>query len=177
MSLPGDNNAVRRAGAVLTVDLGAIAANWRGLRDAGRAAGRPVDCAAVLKADAYGTGAALVGPRLAAEGCRHFFVAQIDEAIALRAVLPELPIYVLNGLLPGTEGDFVEHGLTPVLNHLGQLNAWRAAAQRFDRPLDAVIHIDTGMHRLGFGAEDTQVLINERGRLRGLRLALLMSHL
>ena len=64
-----------------------------------------------------------------------------------------------------------------MLNHLGQLNAWRAAAQRFNRPLDAVIHIDTGMHRLGFGPEDAQVLINERGRLRGLRLALLMSHL
>jgi alanine racemase len=83
----------------------------------------------------------------------------------------------LNGLLAGTEGDLVEHGLTPALNHLGQLNVWRAAAQRFNRPLDAVIHIDTGMHRLGFGPEDTQVLINERGRLRGLRLALLMSHL
>ena len=84
---------------------------------------------------------------------------------------------MLNGLLAGTEGDFVEHGLTPVLNHLGQLNAWRAAAQRFNRPLDAVIHIDTGMNRLGFGPEDTQALINERGRLRGLRLALIMSHL
>src|ERR671915_535840 len=99
------DDATRRAGAILTVDLGAIAANWRGLRDAGRAAGRPVDCAAVL-------------------------------------------------------------------NHLGQLNAWRAAAQRFNRPLDAIIHIDTGMHRLGFGAEEAQALINERGRLRGLRLAL-----
>ena len=62
---PTDDAATRRAGAILTVDLGAIAANWRGLRDAGRAAGRPVDCAAVLKADAYGTGAAIVGPRLA----------------------------------------------------------------------------------------------------------------
>jgi len=177
MSLPGDNDAVRRAGAVLTVDLGAIAANWRGLRDAGRAAGRPVDCAAVLKADAYGTGATLVGPRLAAEGCRHFFAAHIDEAIALRAVLPELPIYVLNGLLPGTEGDFVEHGLIPVLNHLGQLNAWRAAAQRYSRPLDAVIHVDTGLNRLVFNADEAQVLVNERGRLRGLRLALIISHL
>jgi alanine racemase len=47
---PSDD-ATRRAGAILTVDVGAIAANWRGLRDAGRAAGRPVDCAAVLKAD------------------------------------------------------------------------------------------------------------------------------
>jgi alanine racemase len=167
----------RRAGAILTVDLGAIAANWRGLRDAGRAGGRPIDCAAVLKADAYGTGATVVGPRLAAEGCRHFFVAHLDEAISLRGVVPDHPIYVLNGLLPGTEPDFVEYGLTPVLNHLGQLNAWRAAAQRYSRPLDAVIHIDTGMHRLGLSPEEAQLLAAERGRLRGLRLALLMSHL
>jgi len=172
-----NDDATRRAGAVLTIDLGAIAANWRGLRDAGRAGGRPVDCAGVLKADAYGTGADLVGPRLAAEGCRHFFVAHIDEGIALRRVLAAAPIYILNGLLAGTEGDLVEHGLTPVLNHLGQLNAWRAATQRFNRPLDAVIHVDTGLNRLGFEAEEAQVLINERGRLRGLRLALIMSHL
>jgi alanine racemase len=172
-----DAAQTRRAGAILTVDLGAIAANWRGLRDAGRAGGRPIDCAAVLKADAYGTGATAVGPRLAAEGCRQFFVAHLDEGIALRGVVAEHPIYVLNGLLPGTEPDFVQFGLTPVLNHLGQLNAWRAAAQRYNRPLDAVIHIDTGMHRLGLGPEEAQVLAAERGRLRGLRLALLMSHL
>src|SRR3954454_15007600 len=184
MSSPADSDKVaadaaqtRRAGAILTVDLGAIAANWRGLRDAGRAQGRPVDCAAVLKADAYGTGAALVGPRLAAEGCRHFFVAHIEEGLALRAVVPDHPIYVLNGLLPGTEADFVEAGLTPVLNHLTQLNAWRAAAQRYNRPLDAVIHVDTGMHRLGFSPEEAQALATDRGRLRGLRVALLMSHL
>jgi len=176
MTSPADGDATRRAGALLTVNLAAIAANWRGLRDAGRAAGRQIDCAAVLKADAYGTGATIVGPRLAAEGCRNFFVAHIDEGIALRAVLPEVPIYVLNGLMTNTEADFIEHDLTPVLNHLGQLNAWRAAAQRYNRPLDAVIHIDTGMHRLGFGPDESQVLINERGRLRGLRLALLMSH-
>ncbi|MGD9878623.1 MAG: alanine racemase [Reyranella sp.] len=172
-----DDDPARRAGAILTIDLGAIAANWRGLRDAGRAEGRPIDCAAVLKADAYGTGAAMVGPRLAAEGCRQFFVAHLDEGIALRAVVPDHPICVLNGLLPGTDGDFVEHRLTPALNHLGQLNSWRAAAQRFNRPLDAIIHIDTGMHRLGFPPDEAQVLANERGRLRGLRLALLMSHL
>src|SRR5260221_13880219 len=136
MAAPGDA-PTRRAGAILAIDLGAIAANWRGLRDAGRADGRLIDCAAVLKADAYGTGATMVGPRLAAEGCRQFFIAHIEEGIALRRVLPDLPIYVLNGLLTGTEADFVEHDLTPVLNHIGQLNAWRAAAQRFSRPLDA----------------------------------------
>jgi len=172
-----DDAANRRAGAVLTVNVGAINANWRGLRDAGRVANRQVDCAAVLKADAYGTGARIVGPRLAAEGCRQFFVAHIEEGIALRSAMPEHPICVLNGLLPGTEDDFVAHGLTPALNHLGQLSAWRAAAQRHNRPLDAVIHVDTGMHRLGFSPEEAQVLANERGRLRGLRLALIMSHL
>ena len=177
MSATAENDGTRRAGAILTVDLGAIAANWRGLRDAGRAGGRPIDCAAVLKADAYGTGATVVGPRLAAEGCRQFFVAHIDEGIALRGVVPDHPIYVLNGLLQGTEADFVEFGLTPALNHLGQINAWRAAAQRYSRPLDAVIHIDTGMHRLGLAPEEAQLLVSERGRLRGLRLALLMSHL
>src|SRR3954471_10146650 len=184
MSSPADSDKVaadaaqtRRAGAILTVDLGAIAANWRGLRDGGRAQGRPGDRAAVLKADAYGTGATIVGPRLAAEGCRHFFVAHIEEGLALRTVVPDHPIYVLNGLLPGTEADFVQAGLTPVLNHLTQLNAWRAAAQRYNQPLDAVIHVDTGMHRLGFGPEEAQALASERGRLRGLRLALLMSHL
>ena len=174
---PSADQATRRAGAILTIDLGAIAANWRGLRDAGRAGGKPIDCAAVLKADAYGTGATMVGPRLANEGCRQFFVAHIEEGLALRSVLPDPPIYVLNGLLAGTESDFVEFSLTPVLNHLGQLNAWRAAAQRYSRPLDAVIHIDTGMHRLGFSPEEAQALAGERGRLRGLRLALLMSHL
>jgi alanine racemase len=171
------DDATRRAGAILTVDLGAIAANWRGLRDAGRVASRHVDCAAVLKADAYGTGAAVVGARLAGEGCRQFFVAHLDEGIALRAAVAEHAICVLNGLLPGTEDEFVAHRLTPALNSLGQLNAWRAAAQRFSQPLDAVIHLDTGMHRLGFSPEEAQVLINERGRLRGLRLALIMSHL
>jgi alanine racemase len=177
MSSSVDNDATRRAGAILSVDLAAIAANWRGLRDAGRADGRQVDCAAVLKADAYGTGATIVGPRLAAAGCRQFFVAHIEEGIALRAVVRDHPIYVLNGLLPGTDADFVEFGLTPALNHLGQLNAWRAAAQRYNRPLDAVIHIDTGMHRLGLSPEEAQALANDRARLRGLRLALFMSHL
>src|SRR5438445_13488935 len=98
--MTSDNDATRRAGAILTVDLGAIAANWRGLRDAGRAAGRPVDCAAVLKADGYGPGAAIVGPRLAADGCRQFFVAHLDEDIVWTGAFAEQPIDVLNCMLP-----------------------------------------------------------------------------
>lgn len=165
------------ADAVLRVDLDAIAANWRYLRDLGRIAGRPVDCAAVLKADAYGLGAPQVAQRLFAEGCRHFFVAHADEAIAVRNTVPQGWICVLNGLPPGADADFVELGLVPTLNDLGQVSAWRAAAQRYTRPLDAVIHLDTGMNRLGLTADEATLLANDRMRLRGLRLTLLMSHL
>src|SRR5947207_14294007 len=91
-------NPADRACAILEVDLAGIAANWRLL--ARRV--EPLECAAVVKADAYGVGAALVAPALAAAGCRRFFVATIDEGIALRNVLPQAPeIAVLNGRLAG----------------------------------------------------------------------------
>jgi len=68
------------AGALLTIDLEAIVANWRQLQ----ARVGSADCAAVVKADAYGLGAAQVAPALAAAGCRQFFVAHLDEAIVLK---------------------------------------------------------------------------------------------
>ncbi|HJQ57339.1 MAG TPA: alanine racemase [Vineibacter sp.] len=165
------------ATALLTVDLDGLATNWRYLRDLGRAAGRPVDCAAVLKADGYGLGAVPIARRLFAEGCRHFFVAHADEGIAVRQAVPEAWICVLNGLPPGGDADFVGYGLVPALNDLSQVSAWRSAAQRFAQPLDGVIHLDTGMNRLGLTADEAALLGNDRMRLRGLRLALLMSHL
>jgi len=61
----------------------------------------------VLKADAYGTAAPSSGPRLAREGLQALLRCPYREASALRRVLPDPPIYVLNGMLPGTEGDFV----------------------------------------------------------------------
>ncbi len=71
-------------GARLTIDLAAIAANWRHL-----AAQAPdAACAAVVKADAYGCGALAVLPVLWAAGCRTFFVAHLSEAVTARAVLP-----------------------------------------------------------------------------------------
>src|SRR5437763_16915773 len=95
--------AADRATAILEIDRAGIAANWRLL--ARRV--EPAECAAVVKADAYGLGAAPVAGALAAAGCRRFFVATIDEGIALRGVLPEsAAIAVLNGLLPGCAADF-----------------------------------------------------------------------
>ena len=87
----------RHAGATLEIDVDAVRANYRLLR--GRLG--LTACAAVVKADAYGLGAAVVAPALAAEGCRKFFVAHLDEALALRPLLPGAEIFVLNGLPAG----------------------------------------------------------------------------
>src|ERR1700736_201004 len=113
-----------RAGAVLDIDLGGIVANWRLL--AQRAA--PALCAAVVKANGYGLGAVPVARALAAAGCRLFFVATLDEAIALREAIGETPgIAVLNGPLPRTAAEFVVHRLIPVLNDPSQIEEWRTA--------------------------------------------------
>src|SRR3954453_7717160 len=107
--------------AVLTVDLGAVAANWRLLRD--RAA--PGAAAGVVKADAYGLGAAPVARALPAAGCRHFVVAHLAEGMALRAAIGPGPmIAVLNGFAPGADE---APALLPILNGLGDIAAWRAA--------------------------------------------------
>src|SRR2546423_898692 len=92
-----------RAGAVLEIDLGGIVENWRFL---GRLAS-PAQCAAVVKANAYGLGAAPVARALMAAGCRLFFVASLDEGIVLRqAVGATVEIAVLNGPFPGTAAEF-----------------------------------------------------------------------
>jgi alanine racemase len=98
---------LRRAGAVLEIDLAAIRENYRALRARTRVA-----CAAVVKADAYGLGATLVAPALHAEGAPTFFVAHLDEALALRPAMPvATEILVLNGLPPGAEAECAAAGI------------------------------------------------------------------
>ncbi|MDQ0449930.1 alanine racemase [Methylobacterium aerolatum] len=162
------------AGAVLTVDLSAIAANYRFLAArAGTAA-----CAAVVKADAYGLGADRVAPALRAAGCRQFFVAQVNEGVALRAILGPGPgIAVLNGATPGSEAACHAHGLVPVLNDRGQAEAWRALARRLGEALPGILQADTGMARFGFAPTDLTALLDDPGGLAGIAPALLMSHL
>ncbi|MCA1248445.1 alanine racemase [Massilia sp. MS-15] len=162
-----------RAGAVLTVDLGAVRANYRQL--AGMARAR---CAAVMKADAYGLGMEQVAPALAQEGCTVFFTAHLDEGIRLRPLLgPGCAIYVLHGPPPGTAGDCAAHGLIPVLNDPGQLHEWRALARALGRELQAAIQLDTGMSRMGIAPADLAALSADPGWLDGLRPVLVMSHL
>src|SRR6185312_15931671 len=118
------------AAAELEIDLGAIAANWRDL--CARHPAGPV--AGVVKADAYGLGAERVTPALYAAGCRHFFVAHLQEALAIRALLPDAMLAVLNGLWPGDAPVYAQHGILPVLGSLPEIAAWTGPA---------LLHVDT----------------------------------
>jgi len=162
-----------RAGAVLHVDLAAVAANHRFL--AGLAAG--AGCAAVVKADAYGLGLEAVAPALLAAGATEFFVAHLDEGIVLRRLLPDVRITVMHGVPRGAEADCVRHALRPVLNSPAQIAAWRAEARQQGQSLAAVIQLDTGMSRFGLEARDVAALSDDPAVLDGIDLALVMSHL
>ena len=167
-----DTDPAIRAGGILEIDLGAIVANWRLLA----AIVAPAQCAAVVKADGYGLGAAPVAKALSAAGCRRFFVATLDEGIALRGALGDEPeIAVLNGPAPGTAVEFPAHNLTPVLNEPGQIEAWRNFAEPRGS-LPAVLHIDTGMSRLGLSAREFAAFA-DLSRWKSIRWRLLMSHL
>ena len=162
-----------RAGAILEVNLGAIVANWRLLCDLHPSG--PV--AGVVKADGYGLGAHAVAPALYAAGCRHFFVALLDEAMEIRGLVPAAMVAVLGGLIPGSEADYLAHDIVPVLGSLAEIAAWTGAARTAGRTLPAILHVDTGMSRLGLDARELAVLQQDHARLAGIALCYVMTHL
>src|SRR5262245_11251697 len=160
------------AGGVLTIDLSAIESNWRSL--ASRVS--PSDCAAVVKADAYGCGLEPVTAMLARAGCRTFFVAHIAEGRRVRAVAPNAVIYVLNGIAPGSAAAFAEAGLRPVIGNLAELAEWDAFAAASGWKGQHALHFDTGMNRLGFAMEEAPAIAPRASKLDH-GIALVMSHL
>ena len=161
--------------ARLEVDLDALAANFQTLREQAPAA----EVAPVVKAEAYGLGAAPVALRLWAEGARSFFVARVGEGERLRQALGPgraADIYVLDGAPAGAMPRIAAAGLIPILNSLAQVEEAAAFSARGNRPAVG-LHIDTGLNRLGLRVEEAQALAQAPDRLERLQLGLVMSHL
>ena len=162
------------AGAILTIDLGAIRENYRRLK----ARLNGARCAGVLKADGYGLGAAPVASALAKEDCDIFFVALLGEGLALRKAVGAGPdIFVLNGLPPGSEAEAVASDLVPVLNSARQIKAWRETAGSAGRRLSAAVQVDSGMARLGLAPAEVEAVAREAGAFDGIDIRYVMSHL
>src|ERR1700686_3839684 len=160
------------AGGILTIDLGAIDANWRALSRRAM----PSECSAVIKADGYGCGIEKVAATLVKAGCKTFFVADLAEARQVRNVAPEHAVYVLNGLLPGTAAAFADINVRPVIGSMVELAEWDAFCSANAWHGGAGLHVDTGMNRLGISVNDAAALA-PRIRSENHGITLLMSHL
>ncbi len=178
----------------LVVDLDAVARNWLLLKKKLKTG---ADCAGVVKADGYGLGAGPIARILFTQGCRHFFVAQWQEGLTVQTALgtvaksvPYSPvnhskiivdaptIYVLEGPRGVDAQRFAGSGFVPVLNSLEDILYWAEAAATLEKRLPAVIHIDTGMNRLGLTAVEVAMLADQhRDIFKALDIRYVMSHL
>jgi alanine racemase len=154
------------AQSVLTIDLGAICANWRAL-----AAMNAGETAAVVKANAYGLGAGRVAKALADEGARTFFVAQAEEGVEVRNALGAGPtICVFGGHMAGDAAHLRNANLVPMINSIDQM--LRQVEAMPGHPFG--IQLDSGMNRLGMEPAEWSAL---RDIALSQNPVLVMSHL
>jgi len=164
--------AVPETGGTLTVDLAAIEANWHTLARQLPA----VECAAVVKANAYGLGLEPVAAKLSKIGCKVFFVADIAEARRVRSRAGEATIYVLTGYAPELGDAFIDVNARPVINSMTELAEWDTFVAARGWRGGAALHVDTGMRRLGISVEEAAALA-PRAQTENHGIALIMSHL
>jgi alanine racemase len=157
---------------LITIDLGAIGANYRYCVERLR----PASVSAVVKADAYGLGMRKVAPVLWRAGCRQFFTATHREGANLRGVLEDAEIFVFESVTPRSLPVFLANGLVPVLISPGHAALWADQARGLDQPLPAILHIDTGMTRLGLDEAGLLELRDGGNTLDWLDLRCVMTH-
>lgn len=158
---------------MLTIDLSAIQANWLHISSVSQGA-----TAGVIKANAYGLGASRVGPVLYSAGCREFFVATLDEALAAREFLPsDSSIYVLGGPRIGEAQEFIKANLIPVLCSLAQIKDWAQQKQQQNYAYPSAIKLNTGMTRFGLDIYELKSLCDNTDLIKAINPVLLMSHL
>lgn len=159
-------------GGRLTVDLAALARNWRALDKVSNGA----LTGAVVKGDAYGIGIAAASTALFNAGARFFFTATIDEAVSVRVAVPQAHIFVLNGVFPGAAEVYVAERLMPVISSLAMLEEWLRLCVRRNEAFPAALHFDTGMNRLGLKLSEASIVKRQLDDL-GFAPQMIMSHL
>jgi len=168
-----DSTTENAHGATLTIDLGALASNWRALSGLAGTA----KAGAVVKADAYGIGIEPAVTALTRAGCDSFFVAHLSEGIRARAIAPDAAIYVLNGLLPGSCDGYAAHRLSPVLGSHEELEEWAGFRASGASVAPAALHVDTAMNRLGLWQGEGLSLARERrDTIEAAGIGLVMTH-
>jgi alanine racemase len=157
----------------LTIDLAALQANYRLLRDKAK----PAEAGAGIKANGYGLGTAAIATALHEAGCNTFFAAHFSEVLHARKAVAGVTIACMHGVTESEGAEALAHTITPVLNSLGAIEDWAKLARTKATKLPAFIHLDTGMNRLGLPPDEQERLIADPHRLDGIEIKAWISHL
>ena len=151
---------------ILKIDLSAIEKNYNLFQSM---VSPQCAVAGICKANAYGTGLKEITQKLKSLNCLQFFVASLDEALSIRGYDTQTPIAVLGGVMGGEETTYTEHNITPVLNTVIDIENW----QKNGKKQSAMLHIDTGMSRLGLHINELE---SQLDKLKDINLTYVMSH-
>jgi alanine racemase len=159
---------------IATIDLGALAHNLGQIRQRLELSCQII---AVVKADAYGHGAATIAKTLETHGVARFGVATLDEGIALRQAGIRSSILLMGALFPEQFPEVVAHDLTPVLYEPALAEEFAAHMAGRSAPYPVHLKIETGMGRLGLDPEDVAALLQSPSFRGPLQAEGLMTHL
>src|SRR5687768_9061246 len=159
--------------SVCYIDHESLRWNFRQIRSL---LGSQVKILSMVKANAYGHGAAAVARTLAAAGSDAFGVATLEEGIEPRQAGIKEPILVVAGVYEAQLADVFAHGLTPVVHDLGRLSDLEKAVGAHGATLDVHVKIDTGMGRLGLVAAECENWIGALKDLNAIKIAGVFSH-
>jgi alanine racemase len=155
------------------IDLDALAANFREVR---RCVGEGVRVMGVLKADAYGHGAAACARRLASEGAEWFGVATPEEGLELRRAGLSQQVLSFGGFWEGQAEACVRERIVPVVYRLDMAEALDAAARAAGVCAPVHVKVDTGMGRLGVRYTEAAEFAGRMREFRNIRVEGLMTH-
>ncbi|MHB8780396.1 MAG: alanine racemase [Candidatus Geothermincolia bacterium] len=158
----------------IEVDLAAVRANIALFKER---LPRDTRLMAVVKADAYGHGAVPVARAALAAGAERLGVALLEEAEELRGAGLDCPVHLLFEPPPRAAPRVVELRLVSTVYTAAYARALAAASGDAGRALPVHVKVDTGMHRVGVGAESALELAKTIGRERNLELEGLYTHL
>lgn len=163
------------------IDLRALEDNYRSLRDLVRElAPAGAECVAVVKGDAYGHSLELCAPAAVRAGAAWLGVTSVEEAVAARALAPATRVLVMGGVFAGQSAAVIEHGITPSVWTLRQIDALEEAARAAGVGAgDFAVHleIDTGMSRQGVSLEELPRILARFTPESPLRMEAVMTHL
>ncbi len=150
-----------------------LVGNWRALRDLVA----PAECAAVVKADAYGLESWQVIQALRTAGCKTFFVATWTKCSPHASRASKIrTFFVLDGLMPGAAQTMREVNAIPC-DLEPRRRSTNGSSAGGGRAVPVALQIDTGLNRLGFSERDLDLLTNDKPRRSKLDIRLVMSHL